>query len=92
MPLPNDERVVALANDLLQQFDRMFGLHPGYRAAHAKETMLTGHFTPLSGATQLTSAPHVARESTPVTVRFSDSTGLPLIPDSTWPSTCIPTS
>jgi catalase len=82
MPLPNDERVVALANDLLQQFDTMFGVHPGYRAAHAKGTMLTGHFTPSSGAQQLTRAPHVTRESTPVTVRFSNSTGLPLIPDS----------
>jgi catalase len=82
MPLPNDERVVALANDLLQQFDQLFGVHPGYRAAHAKGTMLTGHFTPSSGARQLTSAPHVIRESTPVTARFSNSTGLPLIPDS----------
>jgi catalase len=83
MPLPNDERVVALANDLLQQFDKMFGLHPGYRAAHAKGTMLTGHFTPSGTARQLTRAPHVTRESTPVTARFSNSTGLPLIPDST---------
>jgi catalase len=83
MPLPNDERVVALANDLLQQFDQIFGLHPGYRAAHAKGTMLTGHFTPSSAARQLTRAPHVMRESTPVTTRFSNSTGLPLIPDST---------
>lgn len=33
MPLPNDEHVVALANDLLQMFDQLFGLHPGYRAA-----------------------------------------------------------
>ncbi len=82
MPLPNDERVLALANDLLQQFDRLFGVHPGYRAAHAKGTMLTGHFTPSAGAQKLTAAPHVARESTPVTVRFSNSTGLPLIPDS----------
>jgi catalase len=82
MPLPNDERVVALANDLLQQFDVIFGVHPGYRAAHAKGTMLTGRFTPSSGAQQLTRAPHITRESTPVTVRFSNSTGLPAIPDS----------
>ena len=30
---------------------------------------------------RFTRAPHIQRESTPVTVRFSDSTGLPLIPD-----------
>jgi len=82
MPLPNDERVVALANDLLQQFDQLFGVHPGYRAAHAKGTMLTGHFSPSPAAQQLTHAPHITRQSTPVTVRFSNSTGLPLIPDS----------
>jgi catalase len=82
MPLPNDERVVALANDLLQVFDQLFGLHPGFRAAHAKGLMLTGTFTPSKGAQALTQAPHVSRVSTPVTARFSNSTGVPQIPDS----------
>jgi catalase len=81
MPLPQDERVVALANDLLQQFDQLFGSHPGFRAAHAKGLLLTGTFTPAAGAQELTKAPHVVRESTPITARFSNSTGLPLIPD-----------
>jgi catalase len=82
MPLPSDERVVALANDLLQQFDQLFGLHPGFRAAHAKGTLLTGTFTPSAGAKALSRAPHIMRDHTPVTVRFSNSTGLPEIPDS----------
>lgn len=82
MPLPQDERIVALANALLQQFDLMFGVHPGYRAAHAKGALLTGSFTPSSGAARLTRAPHITRASTPVTARFSNSTGLPQIPDS----------
>jgi catalase len=81
MPLPNDERVVALANDLLHQFDQLFGIHPGYRAAHAKGVMLTGTFRPAAGARALTKAPHVIRESTPVTARFSNSTGIPDLPD-----------
>jgi catalase len=81
MPLPNDERVVALANDLLQTFDQIFGLHPGFRPAHAKGLMLSGIFTPATGARLLTRAPHATRSSTPVTVRFSNSTGLPDIPD-----------
>ncbi len=83
MPLPQDERVVALANDLIQQFHQIFGLHPGFRPAHAKGLMLTGTFTPAPGAKSLTRAPHANRASTPVTVRFSNSTGLPEIPDST---------
>jgi len=82
MPLPQDERVVALANDLLRQFDLLFGLHPGYRAAHAKGALLTGSFTPSPNAQRLTRAPHFTRPSTPVTARFSNSTGLPQIPDS----------
>ena len=79
MPLPQDERVVALANDLLQQFDQMFGLHPGFRPAHAKGLMLTGTFRPAAGAQALTRAPHVV--AAPVTARFSNSTGLPQLPD-----------
>ena len=81
MPLPQDERVVALANDLLAQFDQLFGYHSGFRAAHAKGLLLNGTFTPAPGAASLTRAPHVSRESTPVTARFSNSTGLPMIPD-----------
>lgn len=81
MPLPNDERIVALAADLVQQLQHMFGPHPGYRPAHAKGLMFAGTFTPASGAQALTRAPHIARPSTPITVRFSNSTGLPTLPD-----------
>jgi catalase len=81
MPLPKDDKLIALSQDLLQQFDAIFGLHPGFRPAHAKGAMLTGTFTPSSDAASLTRAPHMQRESTPITVRFSDSTGLPLVPD-----------
>lgn len=81
MPLPTDEKLIALSKDLLQQFDTIFGLHPGFRPAHAKGIMLTGAFTPSPDAVSLTRAPHIVRESTPVTVRFSNSTGLPLLPD-----------
>src|SRR5580700_2356396 len=81
MPLPSDEKIVQLANDLLAQFDTIFGLHPGFRPAHAKGMMLSGTFAPSPEARSLTRAPHVSRESTPVTVRFSNGTGLPLIPD-----------
>src|ERR1700679_2300735 len=81
MPLPTDERLIALSQELLQQFDAIFGLNPGFRPAHAKGTMLTGTFTPSTDAASLTNAPHIVRQSTPVTVRFSNSTGVPLIPD-----------
>jgi len=81
MPLPTDEKLLALSHELLQQFDAIFGLNPGFRPVHAKGTLLTGTFTPSAEAASLTRAPHIVRESTPVMVRFSDSTGIPLIPD-----------
>jgi catalase len=70
-----------LAQQLLDAFDEAFGLHPGFRPAHAKGLMCSGMFTPSPEAAKLTRAPHASRPSTPVTVRYSNSTGLPAIPD-----------
>jgi catalase len=81
MPLPTDEKLLALSHNIIAQFDAIFGLHPGFRPAHAKGAMLSGTFTPAADASALTRAPHVTRASTPVTVRFSNSTGVPVIPD-----------
>lgn len=81
MPLPTDEKILALSQDLIQQFDTIFGLHPGFRPAHAKGMLLTGTFKPSPAAASLTRAAHMNQESTPVWVRFSDATGLPLVPD-----------
>jgi len=81
MPLPTDDKLLALSQKLLEQLDAIFGLHTGFRPAHAKGAMVTGKFTPSAEAASLTVAPHIQRPSTPVTVRFSNSTGLPVIPD-----------
>jgi catalase len=70
-----------LAQQLLDAFDELQGVHPGFRPAHAKGLMCSGMFTPSAEAAKLTRAPHANRPSTPVTVRYSDSTGLPTIPD-----------
>ena len=43
--------------------------------------MLTGKFTPSSEAASLSSATHFSQPSTQVTARFSNSTGVPQIPD-----------
>src|SRR5579872_1700082 len=70
-----------LTQQLLDAFDQLQGVHPGFRAAHAKGLMCSGTFAPSSEAVKLTRAPHASNPSTPVTVRYSDSTGLPNIPD-----------
>ena len=81
MPLTTDEKVLALSEELLKLFEAMFGPHPGFRPVHAKGVLLTGTFTPSSEAPSLTRAAHATRPATPVTVRLSDFTGIPLIPD-----------
>ncbi len=81
MPLPTDEKIIALSNQLLEKFDTLFGVHPGFRPAHAKGVMLNGSFTPSPEASTLSKAPHFNKPSTLTTVRFSNSTGIPVIPD-----------
>src|SRR3954468_8528267 len=78
---PTPENKV-LADKTIQAFDSLSGLHSGFRPTHAKGILLTGVFTPSSDGAALTSAPHVEREQTPVTVRLSDFGGVPAVPDS----------
>jgi catalase len=82
MPLTTDEKLLTLSRDVIEGFDKADGgIHPGFRPAHAKGILLTGVFTPSSEAASLTRAPHIQRDSTPVTVRFSDFAGIPTVPD-----------
>jgi catalase len=71
----------ALAQQVLDALDAQSGSHPGFRPAHAKGLMCSGVFTPSAEAAKLTRAPHASRPSTAVTVRYSNSTGVPTIPD-----------
>ena len=71
-----------LITDLLDVLDQLSGgVHPGFRPAHARGVMYSGTFTPTPAAVELTGAPHAARPSTPVTVRFSLSAGIPTAAD-----------
>jgi catalase len=82
MPLTTDEKLLALSRDVLKGFEKADGgIHPGFRPVHAKGILLAGLFTPSSDASSLTSAPHIARHSTPVTMRFSDFAGIPTVAD-----------
>ena len=42
MPLPNDEKLIALSEEILKQFEGMFGPRPGFRPVHARGILLTG--------------------------------------------------
>jgi catalase len=70
-----------LSREVLQAFDNLSGLQPGFRPVHAKGILLSGTFRASASGKELTKAPHVQRESVPVYVRFSDFAGVPAVPD-----------
>ncbi len=76
-------REKSLAEQLVDAFNGVFGVHPGTRANHAKGVVLEGVFTPNASATTVSKAAHLQKRKTPVpvTVRFSDGSGLPAVPD-----------
>ena len=75
---PADE--AALAGQLVGNLHAAFGGDHHARAVHAKGVVLEGRFTPSAEARALCTAT-VFAGAVPVTVRFSDFTGLPDIPD-----------
>jgi catalase len=62
-------------------FQAVFGKHPGQRLNHTKGIVVEGTFTAAPEAATLSRAVHFQGGTIPVTVRFSDSTGIPNIPD-----------
>ena len=60
---------------------RAFGRHRGYRALHAKGTLLRGTFTATAQAAQLTRAAHMQGDPVEVTARVSNGAGNPRLPD-----------
>ncbi len=71
-----------LVGEVLDALDKLAGgIHSGFRPVHARGVMCSGRFTPAADAAKVTRAPHAARSSTPVTVRFSLSAGIPCIAD-----------
>ncbi len=69
------EKIVEVQHDL---FD---GPRQGLRSNHTKGTVVTGSFTPAQEAKTVSMASHLQDATTPVTVRFSNSTGFPDIAD-----------
>ena len=70
-----------LPTQIVDALNKVYGVHPGFRANHAKGVVVEGHFKAAPGATQLSRATLFDGRTIPVTVRFSDSGGLPNVPD-----------
>ncbi len=71
----------SIPEQIIDTMNKIFGKHPGFRSAHAKGIVCEGEFTPAPSAATLSRAPHLQGKPSRVTIRFSDSTGLPEIPD-----------
>jgi catalase len=83
IPAAADDKPLPI--QIVDEFNAIYGVHPGFRANHAKGVVLEGTFTPSPGAKALTKAAHVQGPEIPITVRFSNAGGLPDAPD-THPS------
>ena len=73
----------SLAEQLVDAFNGVFGVHPGMRANHPKGVVLEGTFTPAASAASVSKAAHLQQKKAPipVTVRFSAGSGQPTVPD-----------
>src|SRR5579862_3515696 len=76
--IADDPTVPTQIVDLANKVD---GVHPGFRAFHAKGIVVEGTFKASAEAGRLSSATLFNGSSIPVTARFSDGSGMPGIPD-----------
>jgi catalase len=66
---------------IVDAMNKAFGTHPGFRANHAKGVVVEGSFKASPEAPALSKAKLFDGSTIPATVRFSDSTGVPNLPD-----------
>jgi len=66
---------------IVDALNKVYGVHPGFRANHAKGIVAKGSFKASADAANLSKASLFSGNTIPVTVRFSDSGGLPNVPD-----------
>jgi catalase len=71
----------SLPEQIVDALNKVFGSHPGFRANHAKGIVTEGSFVPTAAAARLSKASLFQGAAVPVTVRFSDATGVPNLPD-----------
>lgn len=69
------EKIVDVQHDLFN------GPREGLRSNHTKGIVLTGEFYPAESASEISMAPHLQQQPSPIVVRFSNATGFPDIAD-----------
>lgn len=71
----------SLPEEIVNALNKVWGVHPGFRANHAKGIVGQGTFKATPEAATLSKAAIFTGDTIPVTIRFSDSGGLPNVPD-----------
>jgi len=72
---------VTLSEEIVDAINAVNGVHPGFRAVHAKGTVCEGTFTATPEAARLSRAAHLQGEEVRCTVRFSNASGNPKASD-----------
>jgi catalase len=70
-----------LCVQLIDGMNATYGVHPGYRAAHAKGVVCSAAFTATGAGKVLSRATHLQGEPVRSHVRFSNGSGDPTVPD-----------
>jgi catalase len=70
-----------LSERLVDGLNATYGVHPGYRAAHAKGVLCAAEFIASPQAASLTRAGHLQGSRVPAHVRFSNGSGDPSVAD-----------
>ena len=72
---------MTLWEEIVDGMNDISGVHPGFRAAHAKGVVFKGTFSPTAEAAKLCRAPHFQGGAVECTARFSNGGGDPTAPD-----------
>jgi catalase len=80
-PLPVAAQEATVEEQIVDALQALFGKHPGKRTNHAKGIVVEGSFEAAPGAASLSRAVHLQGGTVPVTVRFSNATGIPDLAD-----------
>jgi catalase len=78
---PVSAQDATLETQIVDAMNKLDGVHPGFRANHAKGVVAEGAFTAVPDAARLSKAEIFNGNPIPITVRFSNSTGVPNLPD-----------
>jgi catalase len=77
----DQQATASLWEEIVDALNAINGVHPGFRAVHAKGTVCEGTFTATPDAERLSRAAHLQGEPVKATVRFSNASGNPKTSD-----------